>query len=151
MRSGWRLTTPAVLFINVGLARGNTKAAGTISACLLHQNHHRQMHLHAHPRMYSSGLCRGETKSACTSVATSQDNGSLCSSLWLCPPFSHTLRPIFCLSHNCRHSSRVPKTVCVPGDGREGHSLPGGHEVSKTAGRTPPVLEIRAVQKRKRM
>ena len=86
MRSGWRLTTPAVLFINVGLARGNTKAAGTISACLLHQNHHRQMHLHAHPRMYSSGLCRGETKSACTSVATSQDNGSLCSSLWLCPP-----------------------------------------------------------------
>ena len=73
MRSGWRLTTPAVLFINVGLARGNTKAAGTISACLLHQNHHRQMHLHAHPRMYSSGLCRGETKSACTSVATSQD------------------------------------------------------------------------------
>ena len=62
-------------------------------------------------------------------------------------PFSHTLRPIFCLSHNCRHSSRVPKTVCVPGDGREGHSLHGGHEVSKTAGRTHPVLEIRAVQK----
>ena len=150
MRSGWRLTTPAVLFINVGLARGNTKAANTVSACFLHQNHHRQMHLHAHPRMYSSGLCRGETKSACTSVATSQDAVRSAPLYGSDPLLSHAPSNILSLPQLSPFVKSTENRLCARRWARRSQLARWTLRL-KTAGRTHPVLEIRAVQKRKRM